>query len=228
MIKAIIFDLDDTLYDYYKFSNKALDKTYQVLKKNKNISKKKFLQVLEQSKKEIRKELKHSPDSHNRIIYFQRLGNKLGLDQNFILKLYDAYYGSVLKNIKPRKGVLRTFKELRKRKIKIVILTNEVVEIQLRKVQKMKLLKYVDCFIASEDIGIDKPNKKIFLETLKRIKLKSSEVLMVGDSEKEDIVGADNAKIKSILMTKRVPKTTKAYYIINEIPEVLKILNSLK
>ena len=227
-IKTIIFDLDNTLYDYYKFSNKSLIKVYKVLKKERKISKEKFIRTFNQSKKEVRKGLENSPDSHDRIIYFQQMGEKLNLNLTLMLKLYNTYYTSFLKYIKPRKGVLKTFKKIKRRGLKIIILTNEVVEIQLRKINKMGLLKYADYFIASEDVGIDKPSKKIFLYALKKASAKPDETIMVGDDEKADIYGAKKVKIKNILLTNNKNKKTKADFTITKIPEVLKILDNLK
>jgi len=227
MIKAILFDLDDTLYDYSPVSKKALEKVYKILKKEIKISKTKFLKVFNDSKKEVRKELSHSPDSHDRIIYFQRFGEKLNLNLNLTLKLYNIYYNSFLKLIKKRKGVKETFKKIKEKGLKIIIVTNEVVEIQLRKIKKLGLINYVDYFVASENVGVDKPNKKIFLYALKKINAKPFEVMMVGDNERDDIFGANQVKINSILLTKKRIKS-KANFVIKEIPEVLKILNDLK
>lgn len=226
MIKAILFDLDNTLYDYYSVSNKALDSVYNVLRKRKKISKEKFIRILNQSKKEIREELKHSPDSHDRIVYFQRLGEKINLELKLVLKLYKVYYKYFLKNMKPKKDLVKTFKEIKKRKLKILILTNEVVEIQLKKINKLGVIKYIDYFVASENAGIDKPNKKIFLHALQKIKRKPNEVLMIGDNEKDDIEGAKKVKINTVLLSQKNQKT-KADYQIKELSEVLKVIETL-
>jgi len=227
MIKAVLFDLDDTLYDYDLPNKKALDIVHKIISKKIKISKEKFLIKFNQSKKEVRSELNHLPDSHDRIIYFQRFGEKINLDLVFTLKLYDLYYSTFLKELKPQKSILKTFKEIKNQGIKIVIITNEVVEIQLRKLNQLKLSKYVDYFVASEDAGIDKPNKKIFLYALGKVKLKASEVLMVGDSESEDVKGARNSKIKSVLLQTRKNQKTKANYEIEKVSEVLKIIDEL-
>lgn len=227
MIKAIFFDLDNTLYDYFKTSDPALEKVYLELKKEIKISKQRFLKILNKSKKEVRNELNHSPDSHDRIIYFQRTGEKLNLNLKFVLKLYGIYYSNFLKTLKPRKGILKTFKEIKKQDLKIVIITNEVVEIQLRKVKKLGIMNYLDYFVASENAGIDKPHKKIFLRALNKVKLKPSEVLMVGDSELDDINGAKKIGIKSVLLQTKKNQKTKADYKIKKIPELLKIIDSL-
>ncbi|MEE9215059.1 MAG: HAD-IA family hydrolase, partial [Thermodesulfobacteriota bacterium] len=52
-----------------------------------------------------------------------------------------------------------------------------------------------------------KPSKEYFLQALKRIDLKSDEVLVIGDDPESDIHGAINAGIKGILV-----KTGKGQY----------------
>lgn len=226
MIKAIIFDLDNTLYEYHSVNKKSLEEVYKTLRKEIKISKSRFLKIFNESKKEVRKELDHSPDSHDRIVYFKRFCEKLDLHLDLILKLYHVYSNSFLKLIRQRKGVKKTFKRLKEKKLKIIVLTNEVVEIQLKKLKQLGLTKYIDYFITSEDVGVDKPDKKIFLYVLKKIKTKPSEVIMVGDSEKDDIFGANQVKIKNVLLTKKIVKS-KANFIIKEIPELLKRLNNI-
>jgi len=51
-----------------------------------------------------------------------------------------------------------------------------------------------------EPIIFGKPSKEYFLQALKKIKLKSDEVLVVGDDIESDIQGAINAEIKGILV----------------------------
>lgn len=225
MKKAVLFDLDDTLYDYYFSSNKGLDAVYKVLKRKMKISKKDFLRTFEQSKKEVRYELNNSPDSHDRMIYFQKMGEKLRLNLDLTLRFFEVYHKTFLKNIKPRKNVQNVFRKIKSQNLKIIIVTNEVVEIQLNKIKKLGLMKYVDYFVTSENVGVDKPNKKIFLYALKKINAKPSQAIMVGDSETNDIKGAGNCKITTVLLNNKNIKS-KSDYVITDLKEVLKIINS--
>lgn len=227
MIKAVFFDLDDTLYDYSLTSNYAIEKLHDSFKRKLKIPKKDFLKLYNQSKKEIRQELKHSPDSHDRMLYFQRACEKLGLKLGTILKLYDKYYSTFFKNLIPREGVKETFRELKKKGYTIIIVTNEVLDVQLRKVKKIGVLKYGDFFISSENVGVDKPAEDIFWYALKKINATPKEVIMVGNSEDDDIRGAKKIGIKSILFSKKKKIKSKADYVISEIKEVLKIVDVL-
>ena len=78
-----------------------------------------------------------------------------------------------------------------------------------------------------ENMGVDKPDKKIFEHALKKFGAKASEALMVGDLENDDVLGANRCKIKSVLFKTKKNQKSKANFVISEIPEVLNILNNL-
>ena len=77
MIKrAVLFDLDNTLYEYDPPHKKALFAVYKELKNKIKLSRKKFDFLFKISKQEIHRELSGTASAHNRILYFQRLIEK--------------------------------------------------------------------------------------------------------------------------------------------------------
>ena len=66
-IKAVLFDLDNTLYDYDSVHRIALKQVYKVLKKHINLSSARFMKLFELSKQEIHRELAGTASSHNRV-----------------------------------------------------------------------------------------------------------------------------------------------------------------
>lgn len=231
--KAILFDLDDTLYDYSPVHKKALAEVYKILKDEINISKKKFERLFKLAKEDIKHELAGTASSHNRVLYFQRLIEKTHntVRPRLILKLYHAYWDAFLKNMKLRKGTLETLKELQRQNIKIALVTDLTTQIQLRKIHKLKITKYIDYLITSEEAGSEKPHSIMFLLALNKLNLLPKEVIMVGDNLIADIEGANSVGIDSVAITKKKIKSDKEDYkkpnfVIKKIPEVLKIINS--
>jgi len=70
---------------------------------------------------------------------------------------------------------------------------------------KYELTKFFDYITISGEIGINKPDPRIFHITLKKIGIKPDQVVFIGDS-KEDIQGATNAGIKPILIQRQKSK----------------------
>lgn len=232
--KAILFDLDNTLYNYDKPNEKALKAVFKVISKKINISFSKFETLYKISKAEINKELAGSASSHNRVLYFQRLVEKTHntIDPSTVLKLYSAYWDTLLANMKLGTGVIKTLKELKESGIKIGIVTGLTAHIQFRKVHKFGIGKYVDILVTSEEAGIEKPNSTIFLLALNKLNISPSEAIMVGDNIINDIGGANSVGIDTILIEGGSTRKSKRNYpkpnfTIKNIPEVLNILKDL-
>ncbi len=60
------------------------------------------------------------------------------------------------------------------------------------------MAEYFDVMTFSDELGIRKPDPKIFLSTAKKLKVKPYEVVHVGDNLKSDVWGAKNAGLKAI------------------------------
>ncbi len=232
MKKAILFDLDNTLYDYDPAHEKALKQTHKILKKHIKISFKKFLKLYDVSKAEIHKELSGTASAHNRILYFQRLIEKTEntVVPNIILKLYDTYWNTFLKNMKLKKNAIYTLKKLKEKKIKIVIVSDLTARIQLRKLKKLKISNYVDFLVTSEEAGSEKPHSIMFLLALNKLKILPKDALMVGDNIVADIEGANAVGLNTVLIKNKKPvKKQKEDYrnpdhIIKDIKEVLNLI----
>lgn len=77
--------------------------------------------------------------------------------------------------------------------------------------------------ITSEDVRSYKPRSEIFIEALKAFKLESSEVLHIGDSLINDVVGAQNVNIRAAWinrMNKNIPDHIKPDYMIKSLTEL--------
>jgi HAD superfamily hydrolase (TIGR01549 family) len=69
--------------------------------------------------------------------------------------------------------------------------------------EKYELKQYFDEIFMSCDTGLLKSNPAMFEQILTKLKLKKTEVVMVGDSLESDMKAAENAGIKSILVDRR-------------------------
>lgn len=179
MIKLIIFDLDDTLYNEKKYVLSGFKAVAKFLSKEQKISSSSIYGVLVKS--------------------FERYGR--GKNFDYIIKKFN------LKDINPKKLVkvyqshvptIRLFPEAKKvlavlhKNYTLVLLTNGWVEVQKRKVRALKLKIFFDAFFYAQENGLQfrKPHKEYFLKIIKKYHLRPSEVLMVGDELKSDIKGA--------------------------------------
>jgi HAD superfamily hydrolase (TIGR01549 family) len=198
--KGIIFDLDDTLYNYKKCNEKAYEEVKIYFINNKY--KFNFDIDLELIKKNVKSTLNQTASSHNRFIYFKKIIEKNNIPYSEVIKINEIYWECFYKNMKLFEGVLKFLIKLKEDKKKIIILTDFQTEYQLIKLEKLNILNYIDYIITSEEIGIEKPSFKMFDAVIEKTKIKKEELIMIGDNFEKDIQGADNYGIYSYYLKK--------------------------
>jgi len=70
---------------------------------------------------------------------------------------------------------------------------------------------FFDEVVTSEEVGVEKPDQRIFREALNRMDCKPEDSVMVGDKFKEDILGAVNAGMSAILVNSKLKEDEKEY-----------------
>ena len=103
--------------------------------------------------------------------------------------------------------------ELKRKGYKLGIITNTVtsreenVRMALRKIDAEK---YFDVILTSVDVGHEKPDERIFMTALRKLKVKPNEAVMVGDRISADIAGGNRMGMKTILFkwNMRYPEKT--------------------
>ena len=70
-----------------------------------------------------------------------------------------------------------------------------------RLMEENEILHYFTSFSFSNETGVSKPNKKAFDVILDELRVDPAYSLHIGDIERTDVVGANNAGMKSVLFT---------------------------
>jgi len=189
---AILFDTDNTLYDYgpaNALAEKSVEaKVLNLLGVNPDI----FRATYEQSKQQIKSQLGHTASSHSRLLYFQRLLELLGFKAQLMtaLDLEQTFWRTFLANAPLFPGVMNLLDDLRYNNIPIAVVTDLTSHVQLRKLTYFNLQETFDSVVTSEEVGADKPDPRNFHLVLEKLGLTSGHVLwMVGDNPFTDIAG---------------------------------------
>jgi HAD superfamily hydrolase (TIGR01509 family) len=82
--------------------------------------------------------------------------------------------------------------------LRIAIVTNNVVVEQRLKLAHCGLEPYVDALVTSEEIGAQKPDVAIFNAALARVGANRSEAVMLGDAWQADVAGARAAGVRPV------------------------------
>jgi len=199
MIKMVIFDLDNTLYDYGACNKAAEEILMEEIAEMLLIDMEKASELLKRAKRSVKSRLGNVAASHNRLLYMQNVCEQAGVNPlKYALKFYNTYWDSILDNMKLFPYVRPLIQELRSKNIKIGILTDLTAHIQYRKIERLGLTDMVDYITTSEEAGEEKPSKKAYLRMLNKVDFEPDEVIMIGDSKDKDVEGAKAMGLRAI------------------------------
>jgi len=234
MIKAVIFDLDDTIISSNKHITEGLASVFTKTKKRLGgITLDKFLKANRRATDSLLQPKNLTLHQFGFLIWYETFNNlKVEPNPALVFTCYQTLQDYILGHIELEPGILRVLAFLRKNNYKIAILSNGSFLERMKKLEKLRLLDKIDLLVSSDLIGKDKPNPQPFEATLKMLGITHNEAVYVGDSFDEDILGAKVAGILPILYSKGNNKIIK-----NKIPDVtiikrhtdlIRILNNLR
>ena len=95
--------------------------------------------------------------------------------------------------------------ELKQRGFRLALVSNMMLPGKLlkAKLQETNALAYFDHISISSDVGFIKPHPEIFRRPLTQSRLRPDEVVFVGDSYQQDIVGAKRVGMKTVWLNNR-------------------------
>jgi putative hydrolase of the HAD superfamily len=203
-IKHIFFDLDNTLWDFDSNSKKTIFELIQEFNLSEKCSclpesfYKTYLRVNEDlwklyRKQAITKEELRSSRFTNTMLYFGYDDKKLGLmlEENYISR-------------SPQQKMLVEdtieILDYLVQKYQLHIITNGFKEIQYIKLENCNIKKYFNNIFISEEIGVNKPDARIFEFAINHVSASKNEALMIGDDWDADVVGAQQFGMKSIYL----------------------------
>ncbi len=121
------------------------------------------------------------------------LGLSTGRDTTDELEMY-VYESSETEWLADLETLLSSLSE----NYKLALLSNAWLEAPRQILRDKGYGRWFDVMVCSYDIGIPKPDPRIFQHTLSLLDVEASEAVMIGDSIKADIKGAINAGLKAV------------------------------
>lgn len=123
---------------------------------------------------------------------FAKLSKQTGVHQ---IQLNQELMAEMAKVSKPLDGVMEMLEALYP-EVKMGIITNGFTELQQQRLQNTQTEKFFDIVVVSEQIGVAKPDRKVFDYAFSLMDdLDKTKILMVGDTLASDILGGYNSGI---------------------------------
>lgn len=194
MLKAILFDLDQTLIDFMLMKRKSCESAIDaMIKAGLKLDKKRALKILFKLYDEFGIE-------DNKI--FQKFLVRVTGNVDWKILSYGvvAYRKARTNYLKPYPGTKNTLQKLKK-KYKLALVTDAPKLKAWIRLAAIDIVDYFDAVVTFEDTYSMKPQKLPFERAIKILGVKPGECLMVGDNPKRDITGAKKMGIKTCLAT---------------------------
>lgn len=200
-IRAVLLDLDDTLFDHQHCAREALLGVRGLHEGLASVD----AAALERAHARILEELHLEVLAGRvdldaaRVERFRRLYLDAGInaDAELATQAAAAYRAGYIQARKPVDGAAAFLEAIRARAT-VVIVSNNLLHEQQEKLRGCDLDRHIDVLVVSEEVGVSKPAARIFEVALARAGARASEAVMVGDSWANDVEGARAAGIRAV------------------------------
>ena len=220
MIKAVIFDVDNTLIDFMKMKKIAVEEAIDaMIDAGLEINKKKALEELYK--------IYYNVGLEDPTIFQRFLKKMTGtVDHKKLAYAIVAYRQARTGFLHPYAGTKRTLIKLKEKGLKLAVVSDAPKLKAWIRLVNMKIDDFFDAVVAFEDTNRQKPSRLPFRAVLKELGLKPSECLMVGDRIEKDIKGAKEIGMKTCFARYGYEGKTRkisADFVIDDIKDLEKI-----
>jgi putative hydrolase of the HAD superfamily len=192
VIRALLIDLDDTLYDYAPAERAGrtamLASVSQKLAIEHDAAEERFFEA----RARVKARLPNRGASHSRLLYLVELvhaahrSDLLAHAREWERIFWRAYLATATL----REGARALLDGFRRGGGRVAIVTDQTTEIQLWKLEAMDLVRSIDALVTSEEVAEDKPARFAFELALERLRVDAASAIVIGDNDARDGAGA--------------------------------------
>lgn len=221
LVKDVFFDLDHTLWDFDKNSMLAFKRVFK--KFEIEIEFDSFIEVYEPINLvywKMYREEKVTKEALRRgrlIDSFQKFNIEYSVQK--IDEMADSYIEELPFDNHLFDGTLAILDYLTVR-YQLHIITNGFEEVQYKKLKNSGIYHYFSTITTSEEVGVKKPNPKVFKMALKKANASPNQSIMIGDSFEADILGAKNIGMNTLFYNYRNEIIPSDFNFINSLSEI--------
>jgi HAD superfamily hydrolase (TIGR01549 family) len=203
MLRAVLFDLDDTLIDHRHAAHAAMTGVRGRFPAFRAVPIEALAaehhRILELLHSEVALGVRAVADA--RVERYRRLFAFVGDEGRHAPAAAELHRRLYQANRCRVDGALEVLTLLR-RSVRIAVVTNNTVAEQTEKLATFGLASLVDALVTSEEIGAAKPDGRIFAAALARVDCVAADAVMVGDSWRHDVEGARAAGIAAVWLNR--------------------------
>lgn len=196
MLKAVLFDLDDTLYRERDFVDQSFRNVATVMAKYLSAKRTLCDNAPGESAEELFGQMIELMEQEGRGEIFNRLCERYDVDipVEELVRIY--------RETKPVLSLYPDGEEfltrLEKKGIKTGLITDGNVQVQYNKIRALGLDRRLDVVLASYDLGLRKPDPGVYVYCLEKLGCLPEEAVYIGDNPLKDFIGARKLGMKTV------------------------------
>ncbi len=199
-VRAVLFDLDDTLYDHSHAIRSALREVATVAPALAKHGLQALFSECDKALDDVHPQVLAGKLTFDaaRVLRYERLlawCDDAASDPHALAQVQVAAYRRHERLVEHATPLLQS---LRERAVKLGIVTNSVRDEQIAKLQRLGAYAYIDDLIASVDHDIAKPDPRLFQIALDRLGVAAGDAVFVGDRVQIDVRGAQAAGMRAV------------------------------
>jgi putative hydrolase of the HAD superfamily len=189
-VKAVFFDLDDTLYDRDELVRIVVAAQYDTFRQElASVPKARYVERIV--------ELDDHGYADKRALY-ESVVAAWKLQPALAERLTLNFWTSYDEKCWLPEDTRATLVTLRRKGVKVGVITNGSTERQQRKLASLGIASWFDAILISEAEGIRKPDPEIFRRALHRCGIEAGDSIFVGDHPETDVLGALRAGLGAV------------------------------
>jgi putative hydrolase of the HAD superfamily len=220
MIKAILFDLDGTLFDRDTSVRQLVTAQCQAYASA-------LTHVAEATFVARFLELDaHGYVKKDRV--YQALVEEFSITSIPATDLFDYFLTEYHKHCVPCSHLFEMLNELQSMGLQLGMITNGATQFQMNTIRALGIEPYFSAILISEAEGIRKPEAAIFQRAIDRLGVRAVECVFVGDHPTVDIAGARNAGLKGVWKRNAVwERPTAADGMVDDLGQLASVIRHL-
>ncbi|MGD6850542.1 MAG: HAD family hydrolase [Candidatus Bathyarchaeia archaeon] len=220
-INAVIFDLDNVLYDERQYINNAFKNIADFLSKKSHYTE-------EEIQYKLRDHLNRKGTMYSRL--FNDVLSELGLKQTLLHEIL-GLYASVNMPLNLYPEAKQVLIDLKNAGLKLALLTNGLVQVQKNKIRLLDLQGLFDVIVYAREVSsLEKPNPELYKFICNKLSLEFKRTLCLGDNPYTDFWGANRLGIHTARLmlgefrTVRLSQDYEAEHNMDRLEDIKKII----